>query len=201
MNINIPRNSNQSDHVLVSRVRQGDLEAYRELYLNYGKRVYQFAYKFLAEKYDAEDVLNEVFLKIWENRKTLKNDTSIQAYLFTIAYNNIRKRYLKKSRELKYLHEYAEEYLQEKGESDKDIDYNLFVERITKYTQLLPERRRLVFTLKYKEELSVAEIAEQMNVSSQFVKNQLVMARRFLSDSLVKDPEIKEILLFMLFSR
>ena len=88
--------------VLIEQLRKDDKQAFKSLFEKYGKRLYQFSLKYLRDKEDAEDLLNEVFLKIWEKRHSIKSDTSFQSYLFSIAYNDIRKRFLKKSREDRY---------------------------------------------------------------------------------------------------
>ena len=84
------------DNGLIAQLQNGDKAAFKMLFEKYGPRLYQFSLKYLRDKEDAEDLLNEVFLKIWENRHSLKTNTSFQSYLFTIAYNNIRQRFLKK---------------------------------------------------------------------------------------------------------
>lgn len=86
-----------TDNSLITQLRNGNKGAFKLLFDKYGNRLYQFSLKYLREKEDAEDLLSEVFLKIWQNRGTLKTSTSFQSYLFTIAYNNIRQRFLKKT--------------------------------------------------------------------------------------------------------
>jgi len=188
-----------TDDALVNQVRNGNLQAFRLLYDKYSLKVYHFSKKYLQEKQDAEDVLNEVFLKIWENRETLKSDTSFQSYLFTIAYNNIRKRYLKKSREQRYVHEFAAEYLTSTTQNEEELDYKRFVQKFRKLANELPERRREIFLLRYQQELKNGEIAQRLSLSEQFVKNQLSIARKFLLSAMSSDREITEFYFFFLF--
>ncbi len=188
------------DNGLIAQLRNGNKEAFKLLFEKYGTRLYQFSLKYLRDKEDAEDLLNEVFLKIWENRHALKTNTSFQSYLFTIAYNNIRQRFLKKSREEKYIHVFAEEYLSEFSKGEDQLDYIMFTQKINKIIDLLPARRKEIFNLNYKEELKNYEIADKLGLSEQFVKNQLSAARKFIVAKIKENDHLAGILLFYLFA-
>ena len=170
------------------------------LFDKYGTRLYQFSLKYLRDKEDAEDLLNEVFMKIWENRHSLKTNTSFQSYLFTIAYNNIRQRFLKKSREEKYIQIFAIENLVDSSNGEDQVDYILTVQKINKIIDLLPPRRKEIFDLSYKEELKNREIADKLGLSEQFVKNQLSIARKYIISNIKEDNPIAGILLFYLLA-
>ena len=188
-----------TDHALIIQIREGDLQAFKLLYDKYGLKVYQFSRKYLHDKQDAEDVLNEVFLKVWENRRSLKTDTSFQSYLFTVAYNNMRKRWLKKSREESYIRVFAREYLQEMTGNEEQLDYQLFVKKLNRLSEQLPARRREIFVMRYQQELKNTEIAGRLHLTEQFVKNQLSIARKFIISGMTSDQEIAELLLFFMF--
>lgn len=174
--------------------------AFRQLFDKYGVRLYQFSLKYLRDKQDAEDLLNEVFLKIWENRKTLKTNTSFQAYLFTIAYNNIRQRFLKKSREEKYIQTFAQEYIHDQEIEENQLDYKLFLQKVNQVIAMLPPKRQKIFNLSYKNELKNHEISDRLGVSEQFVKNQLSIARKFVITNLKEDDHLAGLLMFYLFA-
>ncbi len=193
-------NNYHKDSVLVDRLQNGDKRAFKALFDEYGPRLYKFSLKYLNEKEDAEDLLNEVFLKIWENRKSLRSNTSFQSYLFTIAYNNIRQRFLKKSREEKYIQAFAEEYLASSTKDEDQLDYQLFVKKINEIIDLLPPRRKEIFILSHKEEQKNVQIAEQLDLSEQFVKKQLSLARKFIISKMKENNELAGILLLYLFS-
>lgn len=187
------------DNNLITQLRKGNKTAFKLLFEKYGTRLYQFSMKYLRDKEDAEDLLNEVFLKIWENRNTLKTNTSFQSYLFAIAYNNIRQRFLKRSREEKYIQIFAKEYLVDSSMEEDQLDYLLFVQKINKMIELLPARRMEIFKMNYKEEFKNQEIAEKLGLSEQFVKNQLSLARKFIVGKIKDDSSLAGILFFYLF--
>ncbi|MCW0484883.1 RNA polymerase sigma factor [Gaoshiqia sediminis] len=188
------------DSVLIDQLQQGDKQAFKALFDKYAVRLYQFSLKYLREKEDAEDLLNEVFLKIWENRQNLRSDLSFQSYLFTIAYNNIRQRFLKRSREEKYIQVFAEEYIITSTKDEDQLDYQLFVEKFNKIIDLLPARRKEIFILSYKKEKKNREIAEQLGISEQFVKKQLSIARKFITDKMKENNDLPGLLFFYLFA-
>lgn len=188
------------DNGLIAQLRNGNKDAFKILFEKYGTRLYQFSLKYLREKEDAEDLLNEVFLKIWENRQSLKTNTSFQSYLFTIAYNNIRQRFLKKSREEKYIQIFAEENLVDSSKGEDQVDYMQIVQKINKVIDLLPARRKEIFNLSYKEELKNHEIADKLGLSEQFVKNQLSVARKYIISKIKEDNHIASLLLFYLLT-
>lgn len=188
------------DNELIERLRNGDKTAFKRLFDKYGSRLYAFSLRYLNEKEDAEDLLHEVFLKIWENKQNLRSDTSFQSYLFTIAYNNIRQRFLKKSREEKYIQLFAEEYLVSSTKDEDQLDYHLFVRKFNELVDLLPQRRKEIFVLSYKEEKKNGEIAEQLNVTEQFVKKQLSIARRFVIDKMKENNDLGGMLFLFLFA-
>lgn len=183
----------------VALLQKGDKQAYKTLFEKYGTRLYFFALKYLKEKEDAKDLLNEVFLTLWESRQNLKTNSSLQAYLFTIAYNNIRQRFLKKIREEKYVRVFAEEYLVDTSKGEEQLDYELFVEKINRIIDLLPPRRREIFILNYKEELKNYQIAEKLGLSDHHVKKQLVIARKFVIDKIKEDNGLAGLLFLYLF--
>lgn len=188
------------DDDLITQLQKGNKIAFKILFDKYGTRLYQFSLKYLRDKEDAEDLLNEVFMKIWENRHNLKTNTSFHSYLFTIAYNNIRQRFLKKSREEKYIQIFAKENLVDSSDGEDQVDYMLLAQKINKIIDLLPTRRKEIFELSYKAELKNREIADKLSLSEQFVKNQLSIARKYIIGKIKDNNPIAGILLFYLLA-
>jgi len=190
----------RTDSILTDQLQKGDKQAFKALFDKYGPRLYQFSLRYLKEKEDAEDLLNDVFLKIWENRQNLLSNLSFQAYLFTIAYNRIRQQFLKKNREEKYIQVFAKEYLDNSFKDEDELDYQLFVKRMNEIIDLLPPRRKEIFILSYKEEQKNSKIAAQLGLSEQFIKKQLSIARKFIVDKIKENGEVAGILLLYLFA-
>ncbi len=80
---------------LVSGLKKDSHDSFKSLFELYSKPLFQFSISYLKSKEAAEDVVQEVFTKVWNKRKELKTDTSFKSYLFTIALNSIRKQFNK----------------------------------------------------------------------------------------------------------
>ncbi len=171
-----------SDKELVIRLQKGNVDAFERLYENYSLRLYHFGMKYLKSDIEAEGLVQNVFAKVWEKRSSLKEELSFKSYIFTIAFNFIRKVFIKKSQ--------LREYLQSgKGSDDIDIDtinqieYQSLADYLNTIVIQLPKRRREVFIKSRIEDLSVKEIAKQMNISPKTVENQLASAIQFVRDN------------------
>ncbi|MFV0345652.1 MAG: RNA polymerase sigma factor [Bacteroidales bacterium] len=189
----------QIEKKLIQQLRRGNKKAFKTLFDNYNVRLFQFALKYLKYNEDAEDLVHEVFLTIWEKRSSILSNTSFKAYLFTIAYNIIKKYFLKRSRDEKYKQEFATEFLLSADSVEDKIDYSSLLEEVDKIINLLPERRREIFILSRKEGLKNSEIAEQLGLSVQSVKNQLTIARKFVEDKVNDDNKLIGLLFLSLF--
>ena len=80
---------NSDEHILLRKLREGDTEALDILYLRYAAKVRDFAFRLLGDSVEAEDITHDIFLKVWEQRKTLGNVVSFRGYLFRMTRNAI----------------------------------------------------------------------------------------------------------------
>lgn len=135
---------------------------------------------YLKNEADAEEVVQEVFLRIWTNRDSLKSETSFQAYLFTIAYNAMKKMFNAKAKSNQFKLELVDELDDEAGVVDYENNYQLVVSRLDQFIEQMPERRRLIFVQRKREGRSVRQIAENLNISVKTVENQITEAMKYL---------------------
>lgn len=80
---------NSDEHILLRKLREGDTEALDILYLRYAAKVRDFAFRLLGDSVEAEDITHDIFLKVWEQRKTVGNVVSFRGYLFRMTRNAI----------------------------------------------------------------------------------------------------------------
>jgi RNA polymerase sigma-70 factor (family 1) len=182
----------------VAALKNGNAQAFDELFRIYGKRLYHFSLGYLKSKIDAEEVVQEVFMKIWHNRSTLNPELSFNAYLFKIAYRHIAERFRKISQEKKYLHDIASETLVFTADMDERSNYQSLLELVERLIQKLPERQKEVIILRRIEGLSVADIAARLDISPKTVEHHITEALKNIKAGL--DPEsIAGLLFFVLF--
>ena len=176
-----------ADYKLVKSLKKGDLFAFDQLFSKYSKKLYYFAKGYLGSKEDAEGLIQEVFLLVWDKRKELKEHLSFNAFLYTVTYNAIRKYFRKKARAKKYLDKFLEDYDGKHNKTIADIEYNNLQELANKAIEKLPEKRKLIFQLSRHKGLTNMEIARKLNISKKTVENQIHTALIFLREQFGKE--------------
>jgi RNA polymerase sigma-70 factor (family 1) len=172
-------NKNISDEELVEKLRRGDIEAFDAVFEKYSNRLFGFALKYLKSKEETEGLVQDVFLKIWENRKKLKKDSSLKSYLFTISYHNICKFFRKKQLQGK-LKEEIGLATDISVDTEEQIDYHSTLEQIEKLIDQLPPKQKAIFEKSRKEGKSTREIAKEMHLAPGTVDNHISAALKFL---------------------
>ena len=167
------------DSELVGRLQKGDVESFDLIFKKYGDRLFGFALLYLKSKEDAEELVQDVFLIIWANRKNLKKESSLKSYLFTIAYHKMCRLFRKKQ-----IHE---KYKEEAGFTDsksinleEQLEYNATLEQVYQLIEKLPEKQKIIFIKSRREGKSTREIAKEMNLAPGTVDNQISAALKFL---------------------
>lgn len=176
-------NKRISDVELVERLHNGDVEAFDQIFERYGSRLFGFALKYLKSKEETEGIVQDVFLKIWENRKILKKESSFKSYLFTIAYHDICKLFRRKQIQLKLSDEILKT-ANPKLNLEDEVDYNFTLEQVNKLIEKLPEKQRIIFEKSRKEGKTTKEIAKEMNLAPGTVDNQISATLKFLRKNL-----------------
>jgi RNA polymerase sigma-70 factor (family 1) len=168
-----------SDCELVAKLRKGDINAFDQIFNKYGGRLFGFAFNYLKSKEEAEGLVQDVFLKIWENRKSLKAESSLKSYLFTIAYHDICGYFRKKK-----MHDKCNVEIgltsNKTVNPEEQLDYKSTLEQIDQLIEKLPEKQRVIFMKSRKEGKSTKEIADEMNLAPGTVDNQISAALKIL---------------------
>ncbi len=178
----------KSNNELVKLLKKGDMAAFDSIYQCYCKRISGFIFRYVKHEADTEEIVQEVFVKIWINRHKLDLNASFEAYLFTITYNSVISLMRKKVNENKYVAHVKS--MQQVYDSDKiinDIQYKELNNKVERLLNQLTPRQKQIFLLSREEGLSHKEIAEKLNISSNTVKNHLVTTLSFLKSRLAKD--------------
>ncbi len=179
-------------------LKNGSKKAFQNLFEEYGKRIFAFAKGYLKSNEEAEEVVQEVFVKIWNIRSSINTELSFKSFLFKITYNYIRELFLKKSRENSYKHEILNFTIDFDTRTEERIDYHSLLELVEKLIDQLPPRQKEIILLKRKQGLPVKEIAVLLNISPRTVEKHLAEALRHLKIKLTEE-HIAGILFFYLF--
>lgn len=181
---------------LLEQVAEGDMEAFREMYHSFGGELQRYIFLFTRSREDTEEILQDVFVKLWEKRQTLPAITSFRGYLYRMARNRVLNYF--RSVRARVRTEALPESLQQEPCSPDAADQLLYKQYDNLARQaigLLPERRKQVFLLSREKGLSLQEIADQLRVSKSAVKQHLYGASGFIREYLRKHGVVT-ILLF-----
>lgn len=169
------------DSQLVTLLKQGDADAFEKVFYGFSDRLYYFAMRYLRSQHDAEEIVQDVFVKLWENRENLNENLSFSGYLFTIARNTIFNQNRKKVNEQAY-HEYVRGFLENTtSKTEDDLIYSDIKSMIDKVVDELPPQRKLIYKLSRESGLSYREIAEQLNLSERTVEAHIRLALKTLT--------------------
>ena len=176
-----------NDTELVNKLQKGDVEAFDLLYEKYSVKLYSFGLKYLRSTAETEELVQSVFLKIWENHKQLNKELSFKSYLFTIAYNDICKLFRKRNYMQKFITEAMHENSRTSSEMQEGIDYQSVLNRVQQIIDKLPERQKEIFRKSRLEGKPSKEIAEEMKLSPGTVDNYISEALKFIRLRLRKE--------------
>lgn len=176
--------SNLPDETLLSRLKEGDEKAFTAIYIRYNKMLYVLAYKYLKDSFRAEDIVQQVFLKLWEARSLFAGAINLRNYLYTSAknliLNEIRDNFsdMEKNYAVIQNRPEFEDKLQSALE-EKDLFQHFY-----KILAELPEQKRKVCLLKIRDNLSNQEVADKLHISVPTVKSHYSQAIKLLRDKM-----------------
>lgn len=169
---------------LIKKLKKGDKSAFDTLFFAFEPTLYAYAMKLTHHTEDAKEVVQEVFLKVWERRQFIDPKYSFESFLYTIAKNLV----YNKAKHRVYNFAYKE-YIALYGSyaenaTENKVHFDELVDLIQTVCQQLPPVRREVFTLSRMEGLSNHEIAEKLNTSTSNVKNHIHKALRVIKEQI-----------------
>lgn len=154
----------------------GDRESFALLYRRHLSAVYRYLYLFSGSKYDSEEVVQDIFVSIWEQRAKLAGVRCFRAYLFRLAKNRMIDMIRRKQRERVLIPGHPNLPVPWSRPADDHLIYDQLRLQATQAISELPPRRKLIFELSSQEGLSLDEIARELKISKSVVKKQLYAA-------------------------
>lgn len=177
---------NADDHLLWNQIAdQNDEKAFDQLFIKYHPGLIQYAQTLLPYPADeTEDIITEIFFKIWQQRKNLTIRTSIASYLYASVKNGIndyyRKRKVSSYESLESIQDEADDMY---AMPDHQLSYKELDAEIAQLISRLPQRTQLVFRMNRHDHLTYEEIAAILNISINSVKTHMYRAIKFLKDA------------------
>jgi len=165
---------------LLTLLQDGDENAFHILYNKYAKQLFYFINRSVKESDDSNDLLQAVFIKIWETRSCIDPEGSFSGYLYTIAKNMICNYYKKKIVVQAYRAFVTDEHTEEDNSVFSSLVYKELSEKINSEINKLPKKRRQIFVMSRRLNMSYKEIAAQLDISENTVDTQIRKALQFL---------------------
>lgn len=188
-----------SDNDLFILISRGNESAFTEIFHRYDKRLFPFVLKMVKTEAIAEEIIQEIFIKLWVNRNKLAAIDRPDAYLLTIAFNHTLDQIKKGIKERKMLHELA-------GRLKNEVSYNTedtlllrgSIALVEQAVDQLPPQQKRVYTLSRQQGLKNEEIAKTLAISPNTVRNHLAEALRSIRFYLEEREQIRISLIFSL---
>jgi len=176
----------------IEQIKNGDKEAFKELYDEYKEKVYKTTCMMVNDGAVAEDLVQEIFINIYLKIHKLNYYEALNSWIYKITINSCMK-YLKKNNKIKYSEdEDAINYIKESNPSlipEQKLVANEFNREVMKYIYELSDSQRICILLFYYNQMSIKEIATIMECSENTIKSRLFMGKKNLKGKLKKIGE------------
>ncbi len=185
--------------ISVEELRNGEENAYAALYEVYYESLVQYCHTLTKDLAPAEDIVQNVFVKIWSNRKNLVITTSLKSYLYRSVFNDFSKEHHRKKRKEKALLEFKAQVLNQMVEMDREL-LEKKIRLLDAAIEQLPKKCKRVFLLSKKQGYKYREIATQLDISEKAVEKHISRAIKRLKEVFEETPHIFMVLVQKLFS-
>jgi RNA polymerase sigma-70 factor (ECF subfamily) len=152
-----------TDSQIIERIRNGETNLFSELVQRYQNKIFAYVYKIVNHKEEAEDIVQETFIKVYKNLNSFEADRKFSSWLYRISHNETIN-YLKKNKKGTEVYYEGDEYLFNTLKSEKNLIKELMIvedlDLVKKALAELPLKYKEVIILKYLEERSYEEIAQ-----------------------------------------
>jgi len=181
-----------SDAALVKRLRKNDKQAFELIFNKFRDKLYYFTFGYLHSQAETEEIIQNVFVSLWENRDMLKEVYPIQNYLYKVTVNHIYNYFKHQSVRQKYAEHIAFELPIEDHHTEQNIKANDLEEIVDTFVEELPLKQQLIYRLSRREGLCHTEIAQQLGLSVRSVENQIYRALVYIRQKLREESLLIE---------
>lgn len=193
---NTAKYSLEEEHLLLQQIAIGNREAFTAIYTFYIPKLYKFIHPFLRfSKEDTEEVLHDLFMKVWERKEDFAKVSSLNSYLYGMAKNklvNIHAHQKVKQKAIDYISANSATVGNAADEPFIYAQYNVMMQDAI---GMLPPKRRQVFEMSTYQELSYDEIAAELQISKSMVKKQFYCASKQVKEYLRVHADVTAVIL------
>lgn len=187
----MPRNNYDTEKELLLQIASGSEKAFKELFLKYYDPLYNYIFSFIKVRQISEEIVMDVFLKIWTGRDIIHQIEKFDAFLFRVAHNKSIDFLRTVARDPKF-QELLWEQIQliNNGEADSFVLMHEYESKLREAVSLLSPQRKKVYQLSREQDMTHDQIAAHLNLSKYTVNNHIVEAQKFIRTYLSKNCDI-----------
>lgn len=178
---------------MLADISRGDEKAFEDLFKSFFAELSFYAVRFVEDLDSAEEIVQDIFFNIWDNRAKLNVNTSIKSYLYTTVKNTCLNLIKHKKVENKYREYFSRELQSDELDESKWMNTDNLQFTIKNAINKLPSQRRKIFTMSRFDEMTYKQIASKLDISVKTVENQMGSALKFLR------KELKDFLPILIF--
>lgn len=182
----------------LQEVAAGNEKAFKALFDQYRDRLFYYISRFIKSEQVAEELVLDVFMKIWTGRELVSQIHHFDAFLFRVAHNksiDFLRAAARDPRLQELLYEVTD--LADSACADALVMEHEYEAKLRAAISLLPPQCKKVYTLSREEELTHDQIAQQLQISKATVNNHIVLAQRFIRNYLVKEIDLAIVILLI----
>lgn len=171
---------------LIRELKANSRKAFDDIYRMYARRLLAYCKQYTKSLEDAEEIVQDVFVRLWNNRSRIHQEETLRSLLFTMSKNQLINAYRSRANSPAY-----EDYVECRAElfaadTHYRVEYEEFLQALRRALHVLPLTQRKVIELTRLQELSNKEAARALSLSEQTVKNQLSLGLKALKKELAK---------------
>jgi RNA polymerase sigma-70 factor (family 1) len=171
---------------IIRRFIAGDVAAFDEIYYQYSPKLYHFGLGLLKDPDEATEMVQKVFIALWEKRERIKPELNIENYLLTIAKNSIREFYRRKQIEQRVKNVLRKNLPESIENTEESVIYNDLYSLVQQAVEMMPPKRKMVYQLSRRQGFTIQEIADKLGISKRTVETHLSHALKFLKEEMTK---------------
>lgn len=172
----------KTDRDIVVLLAKNDEEAFREIYFRYKDKLWYYCFNFLKSEVESDDMVQEVFIRLWEMRHFIEPDLSFSSFLYTITRNRILNYFRDINVEAQVLKALAQKQKEPEGNVESELIFSDYQRILTDAIEKLPTQRKRIFNMSRIDNLSHKEIAMHLGISVYTVQEHISESLRFIKD-------------------
>ena len=167
-----------SESEIIENIKKGNLDCFQQIFDTYYENLCQYAFTILRDMDEAEDIVQSMFLRIWEKRESLNITNSIRSYIYRAVHNQCLNQIEHRTIRQRYIEYNVQSAFS--GEQLPDVFPQELEENIVAIISQLPKQCRIIFMMSRYEELKYSEISQKLGISVNTVENQISKALKIL---------------------